>query len=256
MSRVDVSGEIANVERRHKPVKWDRVLIDVCTQNDYLSPGSILQVANRDELVPNLQQVFSWARHCRLGTFSAMESHRRTEPLAGFPLHCIDDTPGQKKPEFSYLHPSIMIEADNYLSLPPDLHNYNQLIFRKRTRDVLGNPKADRFLTQLPAVEFIIFGVGLEQSIKSLALGLLARHKSVTVISDACGYWSAADADLSLRQLSAKQIKLVTVAELTALPVIPAPTRRRPARRAVRDRLSPHAEGDARPKARTDAAGG
>jgi nicotinamidase-related amidase len=221
-----------------RAANWDRVLVDVCTQRDFLDPGAILQVANRDALVPRLEHVFGWARRNRIAIVSSVESHRPSEPLAGFPLHCIDGTHGQMKPAFTYVHPHILVEVDNSLALPPDLlDKYHQLIFRKRARDVMSNPKADRFLTSLHAKEFIVFGVGLEQAIRSLALGLLARHKRVTVVSDACGYWAAGDADLSLRQLAAKHIRIVTVDELTAVPE-PAPTRRA-GRRTLLSRLRP-----------------
>lgn len=228
-----------------RPVKWDRVLIDICTQRDYLDAGGILQVANRDKLLPVLKETFRWARSEQLPIVSCVESHRPSEPLGGFPLHCIDGTPGQEKVTFSVLQPSIVVETDNYLSLPPDLTTkYRQIIFRKRTRDLLSNPKADRFLTQSTSELFILFGVGLEHAIKSLALGLLARHKSVAVISDACGYWSSADADLSLRQLSAKGVRLLTLEQFKAERPAPRP-RVRPA--ALVDRHNP-AE---RPAART-----
>jgi nicotinamidase-related amidase len=214
-----------------RKIKWNRVLVDICTQRDFLDPGGILQVANREAVVPRIEQVFQWAQRAGIGTFSSVESHRPSEPLAGFPLHCIDGTAGQEKLPFGFLQPWILVEVDNCLSLPPDLReNYHQLIFRKRARDVLSNPKADRFLTQLSADEFILFGVGLERAIRSLALGLLARHKTVTVVGDACGYWSAADADLALRQLAAKHIKIVSAEELTAPPAPPEhkPLVRRP----------------------------
>jgi len=198
-------------------VKWNRVLIDVCTQRDFLESGAILQVADLDKLIPHLQAVFCWAESARIPIVSSVESHRPAEPFNGFPLHCIDGTPGQQKLSFTLLSPWVMVENDNYLSLPPDLQKeYRQLIFRKRTREVLSNPKTDRFLTQLDTEEMIICGVGLERPIKALALGLLARHKSVTVITDACGYWSLGDADLALRQLAAKRVRLVKTARLTA----------------------------------------
>jgi len=221
-------------------VTWDRVLIDVCTLRDYLDPGAILQVANLDELITHLGQVFRWALEQRIGVVSSIESHRASEPLNGWPLHCIDGTPGQSKPDFTLLKPAAMVETDNYLSLPPDLRkDYRQLIFRKRSRDVLGNPKADRFLTQLRLDEYIIVGVGVERAIKSLALGLLARHKAVAVVTDACGHWSGADAELAFRQLAAKGARLTTAAELTAPPPMPdrhsgSGSRRR---RYVRSRL-------------------
>lgn len=226
-------------ESRSLPAKWDRVLVDICTQRDFLEPGAILQVCNREPLLANLVRIFNWARTTGMAVMSSVESHRPTEMLGGFPLHCIDGTPGQQKPGFTLVEPWLMVEADNCLSLPPDLClSYRQLIFRKRSRDILGNPKADRFLTHLPASEFILFGVGVERAIRSLALGLLARHKSVTVVSDACGFWSLADAELATRQIAAKGIKLMTTDELVARPTVPA--RRSKGRlRTVRNRHHP-----------------
>jgi nicotinamidase-related amidase len=212
---------------------WNRVLIDVCTQRDYLESGAILQVANVETLLANLRGIFEWADARQVAVVSALESHRPTEPANGFPMHCVDNTPGQEKISFSLLSPWVVVENDNYLSLPPDLRkNFRQLIFRKRTPDILSNPKADRFLTQIEPDEFIIFGVGLERSIRSLALGLLSRHKRVAVVSDACGYWSEADSELALRQLAAKGVRLVPTAELTA----PEPAPRRFSLRRVRRR--------------------
>jgi nicotinamidase-related amidase len=227
-----------------KAVTWDRLLVDICVQRDYLDAGAILQVANRAALLAELAKVFAWAKAQGVAIFSSVESHRPTEPRKGFPLHCIDGTPGQRKPAFSLLSPWTMVEVDNYLSLPPDLReNYRQLVFRKRARDVLSNPKADRFLTQLEAEEFMVLGVGLERAIKSLALGLRARHKNVTVVSDACGYWSSGDADLALRQLAAKGIRLVTVEELTA-PAAPVPRGRGVRGRRLRYRRFPAGAAD------------
>jgi len=226
---------------RQKVITWNRVLIDVCTQRDYLEAGAIMQVVNRNELLSNLRLLFGWATTTGIPVVSLIESHRSTEPINGFPLHCIDGTPGQWKPSFTLLEPRLLIETDNYLNLPPDIRKkYRQLLFRKRTRDILSNPKADRFLTQLKTQEFILFGVGVERAIKGLALGLLARHKTVAVISDACGYWSAADGDLALLQMVAKGIRSTTTAELTAPPEVPQTPAKRLHRRSLIKRHHPH----------------
>lgn len=224
-----------------RPFRWKRVLIDVCTQHDYLDPQAILQVANQEPVVKNLREIFHWVRTDGIAVVSIVESHRPSEPSNGFPLHCIDGTRGEEKLTFTIIRPFTVVENDNYLSLPPDLKkNHRQLIFRKRNRDVLSNPKTDGFLTTHNPDEFIIVGVGLERAIRSLALGLLARHKTVTVVSDACGYWSSGDGDLALLQLGAKGIRLVTTAELTAVPE-PTVRRPRPESRRVRDRHHPAA---------------
>lgn len=233
-------------------LKWNRILIDVCTQRDYLDADAVVQVANRDPVLARLREVFSAIRHSRMPVVSSMESHRHSEPPNGFPIHCIDGTDGQDKVAFTLLTPRLIVENDNYLSLPPDLKDYRQLVFRKRTRDLLSNPKADRFLTQSVVDEYVICGVGLERSIKSLGLGLLARHKRVSVILDACGFWSAADADLASRQLGAKGVRLLTteefISELLAPPALP--NRNRLRSRSLRNRHHPGAVSrDAAPRA-------
>ncbi len=204
---------------RFRSLKWNRVFIDVCTQHDFLDPGAILQVSNLARILPPLRNLYRWVRAAEVPVVSIVESHRPSEPPNGFPMHCIDGTPGQQKVPFTLLTPGAMVENDNYLSVPSDLRkNYRQLVFRKRTKEILSNPKTDRFLTQMVGDEFVIFGVGLERSIKSLALGLLARQKTVSVVIDACGCWSAADAELATRQLAAKGVTLLTTEELTAPP--------------------------------------
>ena len=46
-----------------KAENWTkRILIDICTQHDFLDAGAILQVANRETLIPKLKEVFEWAQ--------------------------------------------------------------------------------------------------------------------------------------------------------------------------------------------------
>jgi len=208
----------------------DRVLIDLATQHDFLSPSGALPVANREQVVPKLRRVMRWARSAKVPIVSAIEAHRPTDAFNGLPRHCVDGTPGQDKLAFTLMRKRILVEADNSFGLPYNvLTRYRQVIFRKRAPDFLSNPKADRLLTELTPGQYILIGVGLESWIRSLALGLLARHKTVTVVADACGYWDAAYGDLALRQMEAKGCRLISAAELTG---------QMPARAAVRSRSS------------------
>ena len=111
----------------------------------------------------------------------------------------------------------VRVEGDNTLAVPIDLfRRYQQVIFRKRTIDFFLNPKADRFVTNLPAAEYIMVGVSIEGSIKSIALGLVARNKPVTVVLDACGYFDRSEADMATRLLEAKGVRMMTMDELVA----------------------------------------
>jgi len=194
----------------------DCVVVDLNTQHDYCAVDGADPVRNIETLVPALRQVVAWAKWYGAPVISSVESHRSSELVNDAHAGCCrDGSPGQRKIDFTVFPHSARIEVDNTLCCPLDLfRQYQQVLFRKRSDDLLGNPKADRFLNQLPASEFVLFGVGLESSIKALALTLLARHRNTTIVLDACGYWNKSAADLAVRQVLAKGAKLTTVGEL------------------------------------------
>ena len=192
-----------------------QVLLDVSTQRDFLDERGSVPVLNRVELLPNLRRVLNWAYEHRIPVISALDAHRQWEPLNGMPRHCVEGSWGQAKMPFTLFPERTMVEVDNSFTVPLDLlSRYRQVVFRKRTQDFLANPKADRLLTEMQVGEFILCGVGTEIGIKMLALGLMARQKRVAVVFDACGYWSRADAELSLRQLDAKGAALISAETL------------------------------------------
>ncbi len=195
---------------------FDCVALDLNTQRDFCESTGAFPVANLDELIPSLRRVIAWVKRNQVPTVASIESHREFELSdSGNPIHCVDGSDGQEKVDFTLLNNRTYLASDNTLSLPLDLFlRFQQVIFWKRAEDLLTNPKADRMLTQLPVREYILFGVGLEGSIKALALALLTRGKRVTIVADAGGYWSRGTADLALRQMVAKGARIVTVEQL------------------------------------------
>lgn len=195
-----------------------RVLIDLSTQLDFLASDGAIPVINREHLIPKLRRAFAWARLTQTPVVSAIESCGEHEPSNGVPRHCVEGTIGQRKIYFTLLLNRMFLQADNSLSIPANLfREHRQVIFRKRSDDFLGNPKVDRLLTESVVGEYVIAGVGLEAGIKSLALGLITRMKRVAVVYDACGFWNVAAADLSLRQMDAKGVRLICVEELVKM---------------------------------------
>lgn len=198
----------------------DRVLecisVDLNTQLDFCDPDGSAAVVNLPTLIPALRRMIAWVKWNNVPMVSSVDSHRPSEVAFDRGIHfCVDGTLGQRKIEFTVFPRCARIEADNTLAMPLHLFDsYQQVIFRKRTDDLLSNPKAERFLTQLPAGEFVLFGTAMETSVKAVALGLLVREKRVTIVTDACGYWNASSADLALRQMCAKGAEVTTVAEL------------------------------------------
>lgn len=192
------------------------VAVDLNTQRDFCHPGGAYPVANLETFLPALQRTVEWVGRQEVPIVSSFDSHRKWEvDREGIPRHCVDGSEGQRKLEFTLMPPWRMVEGDNTLWAPIDIFTTcRQVIFRKRTRDFFANPKADRFLTQLPALEYVIFGLAIETSVKNVALGLIARHRRVRVVADACGYWNKSEADLALRQIEAKGAQILTSAEL------------------------------------------
>ena len=196
---------------------YECVLVDINTQSDFCDTCGAHPVANLDSLVPALRRMIAWTKRNRAPIVSSVESHRMWEvPANGQKtLCCVDGTPGQRKIDFTIFPCRVRIEVDNTLAIPIDLFSeWQQVIFRKRSGDLLANPKADRFLSYLPVTEFIVFGTAIEHDVKAITLGLLTRNKKVTIVTDACGYWDAGDADMAIRQMAAKGACVATVEDV------------------------------------------
>ena len=206
--------------RRGKSWAPECVLIDLNTQHDFCAREGADPVANLEALLPALRRVIAWAKRNHAPLVSSLNSHRLHElnnDDKEHHQHCLEGSPGQQKVAFTLMASHARVDVDNTLCMPIDLfRQHQQVIFRERADNLLGNPKADRFLTELQAREYLIFGSGIECSVKSLTLGLLAREKQVSVIVDACGYWNRAQADFALRQMAAKGADLLTIQQLSA----------------------------------------
>lgn len=205
------------IERNNGRV-YEYIMVDLNTQQDFCTCGGANPVANLAGLIPALRRIIAWTKRNCVPVVSAIDSHRPCEVVrAGSHPRCIDGSEGQRKIDFTILPRCTRIEVDNTLSVPLDLfEQYQQLIFRERTDDLFANPKADRFMTQMPVGEFVVFGNVLESTVKAVVLGLLSRAKSVAIVPDACGYWDRAAADLAVRQVHAKGARIVTIDELLA----------------------------------------
>lgn len=196
-------------------VRKNHVLVDLCTQRDYLSPEGARPASNAEIAAHNIKHLMALARWAKFPTISCVDIHRLNDVHGTPGPTCIDGTPGQRKLSCTLLPNRVLIDSDNCLCVPLDLlDRYQQVIFTKDHRDPFTNPKLDRLLTEAPARGYIVFGVGMEASLRLLVLGLLLRGRRVTLIHDAAGYWNEADSVMTVRQLEAKGCQLMTTREL------------------------------------------
>jgi nicotinamidase-related amidase len=71
-------------------------------------------------------------------------------------------------------------------------------------------------LSEFEADEFILIGAATEGAIRATALGLLARHKKVTVLIDATGSYDKRVGETTLRLLRERGAKLINTQRLLA----------------------------------------
>jgi nicotinamidase-related amidase len=197
------------------PRRIRRVLIDIDTQYDLLNHTD----QDRSAILSRIRRLIAWARVRQIPVISTALSRpglKNSVTPAGSPTECIEGTAGQKKISYTILHNHIRFGPENRLDLPRHLLNdYQQIIFEKRTDDPFTHPRTDRLLTDLKRDEFIVFGMGLEKSVKATVLGLLYRRKKVLLVTDAVNGCDVREAKLALRQMEAKGAKLITTNALT-----------------------------------------
>lgn len=192
------------------PGKSD-VLLDLCTQRDYLYHAGARTVLNAPTAMTHIKRLMTWARWAKVPVLSCVDVTRNEEALGSENPACVVGTWGQRKVGCTLLPDRVSIESDNCLCVSLDiLQKHQQAILIKRHRDPFTNPKLDRLLTEMPARRFVIFGVSLDSSIRQLVLGLLLRGRRAMVLGDACGYWNQNEADFCLRQLDAKGCAIAT----------------------------------------------
>jgi len=183
-----------------------RVIVDVDTQKHFFKNSGIVCVQNHRRVLANILRVVNWARLKNIRMISTVQIFPTRYPYCN---SRITDIEGQKKISYTFRKRHTSFDAeDNTDLLPEILDVYDQVIFRKRCFDPFKEPRADRMLSELEADEFILIGALTEGAVKATALGLLSRHKSVTVLVDATGSYNMTVGEVTLRLLLERGGKL------------------------------------------------
>ncbi len=183
-----------------------RILIDVDTQREFFLAAGAACVRNHRRVLANIRRVMAWARLKNIRMISTARVYDNgTKDRAG----CLDTLDGARKISYTIRCRCISFAADGCTDLPRDIfRQYDQVVLEKRSIDPFEEPRADRMLSELRASEFILIGATAEGAVKATALGLLARRKNVTILTDAIGSRDKAAAQIALRQVEAKGAKL------------------------------------------------
>lgn len=193
--------------------KVARVFIDVDTQRDFIYPQGAAYFRQAGQIAPRLARLFRQARcegYIVLSTTMCLRC-KGSDPNDS----CIEGTNGQKKPAYTLLTRRAKFGTNGNTDLPTrTLRQAQQLIFEKRGVNPFDHPKFDRLISQMQAREYVVFGVATEQAVKSTVLGLLARGKQVKLVVDATASCNNRQAQMALRQMMAKGVRMVTTHDL------------------------------------------
>jgi nicotinamidase-related amidase len=200
---------VVMITYRFKP---NRILIDIDTQKDLLTAAGACNVCNHKRLLANIRRIMAAARHSHIPTISTAQVYN---PMYRNPGFCLAGTDGPKKVSYTLRDSCLRYPTSDSTDLPLDLlGRYDQVIFYKRGEDPFEEPRLDRMLTELRADELFLIGATAEGAVKDTAIGLLARGKRVTVLTDAVGTRDRSAADRAIREMTAKGAKLSKVTEI------------------------------------------
>ena len=182
-----------------------QVLIDINTQRGYLLAKGHACIRNHRRVLGHIRRIMAWTRHSGIPIISTCQVQTQTESEE------LDLQLDQRKVGYTILRErAISFPAENSMDLPRDvLRKYQQVILHKRSPDPFDEPRIDRLLSELHAEEFLIIGTTAEETVQAVVLGLLQRHKPVTVISDAIGTHNPQECKIALRKMEAKGAKMV-----------------------------------------------
>lgn len=186
------------------------VLLDINTQRDYLLADGRACVRNHRRVLAHIRRVMAWARINKTPIISTCQVPTNGQNGSA--------PTGLQKVSYTLIQNRISFLPETRTDLPIDLmRRYQQVIFQKRTIDPFDEPRIDRLLTELKVGEFILIGTTTEAEIQATALGLLQRHRKVTVIVDAVGSQNPQEAHMALRKMEAKGARLIETRRLAGI---------------------------------------
>jgi len=168
----------------------NRVLWDVDTQFDFVSPAGKLYVPGAEEALPAMARLVEGARRAGVPHVASADDHELSDPEISaepdfvnlWPPHCLRGTPGaMRPPETQQLDPIVLGERE----VDPSWLRGSEFLLLKKAYDPFTNPNAERLLALLDPQEIVLFGVATDVCNDAAIRGLLARGRAVTFVEDA-----------------------------------------------------------------------
>jgi nicotinamidase/pyrazinamidase len=167
-----------------------RVLWDVDTQFDFVSPDGKLYVPGAEQALPAMGRLVEGARQAGVPHVASADDHELSDPeislepdfVSLWPPHCLRGTPGAMRvPETQQVDPVVLGETE----VDASWLRGREFLILKKAYDPFTNPNADRLLEQLDPQEIVLFGVATDVCNDAAIRGLLARGRAVAFVEDA-----------------------------------------------------------------------
>jgi nicotinamidase/pyrazinamidase len=159
------------------------VFFDVDTQFDFLDPSGALYVPGAEAIVDRVAALNHWAANHGIPVISTMDAHTVNDPeFRDWPPHCIEGTPGQRKPPSTLLDTRVIV--GNTAGLP-EIESAQQILLEKQALDCFTNVNLNALLERLGAQRCVVYGVVTELCVRYAAFGLLETGRRVELVSDA-----------------------------------------------------------------------
>jgi len=182
-----------------------QVLVDINTQRDFLLANGNACIRNHRRVLGHIRRMMAWARTNEVPIISTCEVSANGNSRIAY-----DNGNGFAKIPYTLHSNRLSFSADNNTDIPQDiLRRYKQVILPKRCVDPFAEPRIDRLLSEVRAGEFILIGTTTEGAVQAMALGLLQRHKTVSVIVDAVGARDNHEAKMAIRKMEAKGASII-----------------------------------------------
>jgi nicotinamidase-related amidase len=212
----------------------ETILFDIDTQVDFFSKEGACYEPSAGAAAQRVRRLFRWARETQVPVMSTLLRVRpgETGPLTNRP-HCVEGTGGEEKLPRTVLPSAVDLGLRNTTDLPEDIfERHQQVIFETRGTDIFEHARAERLITELPPVTFVLCGAGLARPIAQAAIGLRNRGFPIIVAEDAVVDLGDPMTEMARLRMEAKGCVFAPTEEI----VRPKPPRRRK-RRSFRELL-------------------
>jgi nicotinamidase/pyrazinamidase len=167
-----------------------RILWDVDTQVDFMSPGGKLYVPRAEEAARAMARLVEAARATGVPHVASADDHELTDAeiseqpdyVATDPPHGLRGTRGAEKIEETRQLDPVPLALT---PVPGRWLQGREFLLLKKSFDVFTNPNVDALLELLAPAEIVLFGVATDVCNDAAIRGLTERGRSVTFVEEA-----------------------------------------------------------------------